>query len=621
MKATFLFLAVLGLVAVLSLGHAAAKDDALRFLHLMQEQGFGDVAIEYLDELKSEPNPPAEIIRLWDLEMSKSKQAAAKIAYNDAAKKQLTDDAKSLMEKFVKAHPDLPEAIEAAAQWASQQAIQAQFNVLRARSITDKAEQSAALEKARKIFSEVRPRFAQARDAAIKLRAAVSARASQRQKQEASLRVGEARLRLAVVDFYTALTQQSNADRAAQFDKVAKDLESIHREFAEAFIGCEAHYWNARILQEQRKFELARDYYEEVQAYDQSDVPDPTSGKQAAASRPQRKKDPGLEDFFFSEVEQQFLNVLHAVDKKEYSKEFAEWRTTHKPARQTCPGYQGLTLDYARNLLSDAKDAKAKEAAKREALRLLAEMVSIPSPYQMDAAKLRQQLNPNAKNEDSFDYLVIDGNRALEKKDYAAAAACYRKALSAATKKTDNDLLSEIRSNYVGCVHEQGRELYQKGKIDEAIGSITSVALQREFVSAPTALPAAVAALYWRFYQFGAAPNNRMTRRRPRRRCWTRPRHWPTRSSRFTIGPPRKRPIQLASCCSAWRCTRAIWPRRMAAQPWPRPPQAKPKAGPPMPSAPMPKPRRLPPTPRPVWPRPIASSRGSTSFPASIPRR
>ncbi len=146
------------------------------------------------------------------------------------------------------------------------------------------------------------------------------------------------------------------------------------------------------------------------------------------------------------------------MDEKEYSEEFAEWRTTHKPARQTCPGYQGLTLDYARNLLSDAKDAKAKEAAKRKALRLLAEMVSIPSPYQMDAAKLRQQLNPNAKNEDSFDYLVIDGNRTLEKKDYAAAAACYRKALSAATEKTDNDLLSEIRSNYVGCVHEQGRE-------------------------------------------------------------------------------------------------------------------------------------------------------------------
>ncbi len=162
MKATFLFLAVLGLVAVLSLGHAAAKDNALRFLHLMQEQGFGNVAIEYLDELKSEPNPPAEIIRLWDLEMSKSKQAAAKIAYNDAAKKQLTDDAKSLMEKFVKAHPDLPEAIEAADPVGVATGHPGPIRRPSHRSITDKAEQSAALEKARKIFSEVRPRLAQA---------------------------------------------------------------------------------------------------------------------------------------------------------------------------------------------------------------------------------------------------------------------------------------------------------------------------------------------------------------------------------------------------------------------------------------------------------------------------
>jgi hypothetical protein len=502
---------LLTIAAASAVDSAAGKDDSLKFLHQMQKEGFADIAIDYLDHVKSEPNPPAEIMRVWDLEMSRSKQAAAKIAYNDATKKQLIEDSKALMEKFVKENPALPEAIQAAAEWSADLAIQAQYEILRAQGLADKVAKSAAFAKARETLEKVRPKFVQAKDAAIKLRASLPARASNEQKDAASAQLAENRLKLAIVDFYLALIQESPAERSAQFDKVAKDFEGIHQDFSETFIGWEAHYWNARILQEQGRLKDSRDYYEEVQANDLSDLPDSTAGTKPAAKqqRPQRKKNPELEDHFFADVEQQFLKVLYAVSKSDYYKEVEDWRKAHKFNRETCVGYQGLSLDYARNLLAASDEAKSdakKQEFRREALRVLAEMSRIPSPYQRDAFDLRRQLNPNATAEDGFDGAVIDGDKALEKRDWAAAADLYGKALEAVTPKTDPDRITAVRNAYVGCVHNQARDLYQKNKVDEAIELILAVLNKKELRATPSAPGAAAAALSWRFYQYGSAP-------------------------------------------------------------------------------------------------------------------
>ena len=44
----------------------------------MQKDGFADIAIDYLNDLKNDPNAPPEIMQLWDLEMSKSMRVKAK---------------------------------------------------------------------------------------------------------------------------------------------------------------------------------------------------------------------------------------------------------------------------------------------------------------------------------------------------------------------------------------------------------------------------------------------------------------------------------------------------------------------------------------------------------------
>ena len=115
MRTTYPLFIVLSLFAALVASPAAAKENPLDFLHLMQDD-YPDIAVDYLDQLKADPdNAPKEIMDLWDLEMSRSKKKAAAFAYTPAQAQQLTETSKALLEKFIKANPDRPEAIQEAA--------------------------------------------------------------------------------------------------------------------------------------------------------------------------------------------------------------------------------------------------------------------------------------------------------------------------------------------------------------------------------------------------------------------------------------------------------------------------------------------------------------------------
>ena len=51
---------------------AAAEVRPLEFIHAMQEKGYHEIAVEYLNMLKQQPALPPEVASVWDLEMSKA---------------------------------------------------------------------------------------------------------------------------------------------------------------------------------------------------------------------------------------------------------------------------------------------------------------------------------------------------------------------------------------------------------------------------------------------------------------------------------------------------------------------------------------------------------------------
>jgi hypothetical protein len=65
------------------------------FLHALENQGYGDMAVDYLNMLKRNDDLSKELRDTWDLEMSKSLRSAAASAYN-------AEDSESLMREAEK---------------------------------------------------------------------------------------------------------------------------------------------------------------------------------------------------------------------------------------------------------------------------------------------------------------------------------------------------------------------------------------------------------------------------------------------------------------------------------------------------------------------------------------
>ncbi len=511
MKTTYILFSLPAILWALAVSPAAAKDDPLEFVHLLQKEGYGDVAVDYLDQLKTDPNTPKAILDVWDLEMSRSKKEKAKRAYSDAEAKQLTEDSKTLLDRFIKTHPGLPEAIQEAARWAEERAMEGQYLVLRAGYATDKEAKAKLLADARKLFETIRPRFVDALKASIKLRDSLGPKTPRRKRDDATVMVGENRLTVAMVDFYLAQTLGTGSDRTAALTRCIKEFDAIYQDFREAsedarktFLGCRAHFWNGRIVQELGQTSDAKAIYEEVAAYDPRNIAD--VNETAVAAQKKALKKTGLEEFF-ADVEQYYLQTLYQLsdkkDYKDYLEEAGSWRTAHKANSERCYGYQALTLDIAKNLVEMGNQPKADKALRtKQALALLGQMAKIPSPYQEDAVELRRKLNPNLSAEEGFEDAAIDGDKAWDEKKWAEAIKCYEKAIAAATKNTDQQRLAAVVNAVVACYHNQAKQLYEDHKADDAI-AFAKQALQKPGNLKTKAAPAlAIFVLNVQYYQY-----------------------------------------------------------------------------------------------------------------------
>ena len=90
---------------------ARAADDprfAADFVQGLRERGYYDLALEYLDQLRQDPETPADLKKTLDFEEGRTLIEAATHANDPDVSKEKLDQAKVKIEAFVKANPDLP---------------------------------------------------------------------------------------------------------------------------------------------------------------------------------------------------------------------------------------------------------------------------------------------------------------------------------------------------------------------------------------------------------------------------------------------------------------------------------------------------------------------------------
>ena len=113
-----LFLATFSAILLALAATAVADEQPLRFVHALQDGGYGDMAVAYLKMLEQQPDLPSEVRDVWDLEMAKSLKAAAASAFDAKDYEALMAESQKHLAKFIKERSNHPEAMTAIASWA-----------------------------------------------------------------------------------------------------------------------------------------------------------------------------------------------------------------------------------------------------------------------------------------------------------------------------------------------------------------------------------------------------------------------------------------------------------------------------------------------------------------------
>lgn len=492
-----------------------ASDEDLQFLHAMQQNGYGDMAVEQLKTLKAESKLPPELKDTWDLEMSKSLKAAASTAFDAKEHDALIEESQTYLKKFIKEKPDHPDATVAMATWGDFLMKQSLDSLQLAKAVEgkDKAKHAKLLADARKglkdaqnTFQEVEKKF-KARLAelpAAPKKAGRRARAND-PREQAATNLQEARFQLALLDYYLAqtYTDPKSPERTAALTKAAKTLDEIYQPNRQNLTGLLAHMWHGKTVEELGDLQTATDIYDEVLA----GAPDPN----------ERSATSGLEPLF-TQVEYFRLKILAKQKPQQflpealgYLKEFQRFRNTE--------GYQGIVLDTARALLAAAD--KASGAEKTKMMGTLQQIVvdgsKVRSQYQRDLYEMRSNLLKGVGRNleiKTFDDGVAAGDAALQSSEWQQAVTSYGKALEIAQKTNLKNpvKIGEVREAIGRAQFMIAAELFDKGKLNECIELVNKIVRDSEGnvkKESAAAAQASVLGVRAALFAYASAPDNK----------------------------------------------------------------------------------------------------------------
>jgi tetratricopeptide (TPR) repeat protein len=474
-------IAVLSIIALAAATLVSAAEQPLKFLHLLQQNGYGDMAVGYLEILAARPDLPQEVRDVWDLEMANSLMVAAADAFDARDKERLLKESREHLAKFVREKPNHPATAMAAVSWGDFLVKRASELIRQAKSVAgkDDKQREKCLADARADLLEARYKFRlaegkfQTRLAELPPLPKPSARRSERDealeaRTEAETDLQETQLQLALIEYYLAQTYSDpKSDEHAEALKTAAaafdDIYQRSRKGAAGLTltGLKAHAWSGKIAEESGDFQLALDIYDEVLA----NAPDP--GDKGPST--------GLEPLY-AQVEYYKLLILAKQKPEEFFSEAAGWLKLYHRLRQT-DGYQAIALELAKATFALAGDVSGPEKARRisETLRLLKDMAEIRSPYQHEALLLRRDVLKAAGRSDlvvgTFDEAVALGKAAAADAQWEQARQAYNKALEIAekTRRYDPAAIAAVREDLIGIQAMTARDLLVKGKFNECI--------------------------------------------------------------------------------------------------------------------------------------------------------
>lgn len=253
------------------------REPAEEFLHGLEERGLHELALDYLDQLKTSPLADAALRKKVPYLRGVALIEESRQSPDTTARNRLLDEARQELEKYAEANPHSVQAAEAELQLANVQLSRGQELVMQAGQLPKgaayAAERRSIGRNARVMFAEARETFGRAEtiysDELEKLPPTTSAEARGNTgtlRQEYRSRVAQLRFLTAQTHFEEAESYPEDADEFRKtHESAAQEMAAIYDEFARTMlVGLYARLYEGRCYQAIGKTQEALGCYDEI---------------------------------------------------------------------------------------------------------------------------------------------------------------------------------------------------------------------------------------------------------------------------------------------------------------------------------------------------------------------
>lgn len=361
-------------------------EETQRFLDALRAAGYHDMAIEYLERMRTSPLADEEFKQTIDLEAGTTLIQAAQQGRSAATREKQLSDADELLKRFLQAHPQHPRAAGVRTQLANVLKVRGQMKVEQAESATrPEAEKQALLTQARALFGQAEKTYNE-------LYAGLKAEhekfpkiidpndtAQIKAREQVRREIVDTRLQLARMPYEIAQTYPAGSkERKDQLAEAAKRFADYYADYAALAAGLYGRMWEGRCYKELGQTDKAFEAFEDVLA--QADEP--------PAFRLAKNKTLVL-----------YLETCLLPEVKKYKEaveKYLSWEQSARGDEEISPEGRAIKCLAAEAALERARTLKTKDAEQaaeqRELLGLSRELLNFvsraPGEYQQRARVL-----------------------------------------------------------------------------------------------------------------------------------------------------------------------------------------------------------------------------------------
>jgi tetratricopeptide (TPR) repeat protein len=466
-----------------------AKEPFVEFLRALQNRGYGEQALAYVDSIAARPDLPPELKETLDLERSKSLRIAATEVGGQVRTARL-NEAKRFAEKFLKEFPSNPaggnllladadESLGRGEQWLNQ-----------ANGSQDKDVQTRAFREARAAFTEAHDRFDVAgkrlKDRVDSLPKIAEGEqpdeATLKQRAEITLPWVEARAKRALSDYLLSQTydDKESPERKKLLEQAGQEFDSIFKEYRRWQIGVLAHLWHGKTMDDLGDTLGAMEAYDEV-----------------LSAEPDDKADTSLASLF---GQAQLFHMQLRAKKGDLPsaivKEGELWQSDHKKWLSTS-AYQGIALEVVRARLRFAESLKGAERTKnlRECVVALSTIAKVESDARQQALLLRREIVGKMGTSAALSQseALALGDEAAADRNWTEASSFYKQALEQSVKGNDAKAQETIKSRLAQVLFRQAADQYGLHNLEKTLGLCGD--LVRNYPDSPLAEDASALAI------------------------------------------------------------------------------------------------------------------------------